>query len=137
MQQRSSGVVRPNGLEPHQRMTRSARLDTELDDRFGPVDRDILDLGPGDDLGNPGQIGAGFPDVLAEDVSHGFIDIAGRYRLDVRICRAPDRPLIHRPQRFAQTRGPLQPLVRGNLRNDAHPGNPGRKNVPRYLRGRS
>jgi len=131
VQQGSSGVIRPNGLEPHQRTTRIARLDTELHDRFGSVDGDILDLSAGNDLRNPSQIGAGIPEVLAEDVLHGFIDVAGRYCLDVRICRAPDRPLIHRPQRFAQTRAPLQPLVRGHLRNDAHPGNAGREDRSR------
>ena len=80
-------MIRPNGLEPHERMTRIACLDAELNDRFVTLDRDSFDLSTRYDIRDPSEIGAGLVFVLAKDVLNSFVDGAGSHGMDVRICR--------------------------------------------------
>jgi hypothetical protein len=98
VQHRSSGVIRPNGLEPHEGVTRIACLDTELNGRFITLDRDSLDLSTRYDFRDPSEIGASLVFVLAKDVLHSLVDGTGGHGVDMRICRLPDRPLVHQPR---------------------------------------
>jgi hypothetical protein len=136
MQQWSSGVIRPNGLEPYEGMTGIARLDAELHDRFGPVDRNLLDLSTRYDRCDPSEVGSSLADILAEDVVHRFVYVAGGHCLDMCVCRSPDRSLVHRPERLAQTPPALQAPVRDNFRGDAHGDNRGQVDRFPFLRGR-
>jgi hypothetical protein len=80
-------MIRPNGLEPHEGVTRIACLDAELNDRFITLDRDSLDLSTGYDIRDPSEISAGLVFVFAKDVLHSFVDVAGGHGMDVRIRR--------------------------------------------------